>query len=50
VLFFGTGFKPGRYADKFAITDIAPTLSAVLRITPPSGNTGTPLAKILTGN
>jgi predicted AlkP superfamily pyrophosphatase or phosphodiesterase len=49
VLFFGTGFKPGRYADKFAITDIAPTLSAVLRISPPSGNTGTPLTKVLSG-
>jgi predicted AlkP superfamily pyrophosphatase or phosphodiesterase len=50
VLFFGAAFKPGRYADKFAITDIAPTLSAALRITAPSGNTGSPLAKILTGN
>lgn len=50
VLFFGAGFKPGRYADKFAITDIASTLSAVLRITPPSGNTGAPLTSILTGN
>jgi predicted AlkP superfamily pyrophosphatase or phosphodiesterase len=49
VLFFGVGFKAGRYADKFAVTDIAPTLSAALRLSPPSGNTGTPLTKILSG-
>jgi hypothetical protein len=49
VLFYGAGFKPGRYADKFSITDVAPTLSAALRISPPSGNIGKPLTKILTG-
>ncbi len=49
VLFFGAGFKPGRYADSFSITDIAPTLSAALRLTPPSGNMGAPLTKILSG-
>jgi predicted AlkP superfamily pyrophosphatase or phosphodiesterase len=47
VLFFGTGFKPGRYADSFSITDIAATLSAALRLTVPSGNVGAPLTKIL---
>ena len=49
VLFFGAGFKPGRYADSFSITDIAPTLSAALRLTAPSGNMGAPLTKILSG-
>jgi predicted AlkP superfamily pyrophosphatase or phosphodiesterase len=49
VLFYGAGFKPGRYAEKFSITDVAPTLSAALRLSPPSGNTGKPLTKILTG-
>jgi predicted AlkP superfamily pyrophosphatase or phosphodiesterase len=47
VLFFGKGFKRGRYADPFSITDIAPTLSAALRLTEPSGNMGVPLTKIL---
>jgi predicted AlkP superfamily pyrophosphatase or phosphodiesterase len=50
VLFFGRAFKPGRYADKFSITDIAPTLSAALRMTPPSGNVGAPLTAILSGH
>jgi predicted AlkP superfamily pyrophosphatase or phosphodiesterase len=47
VLFFGAGFKQGRYADSFSITDIAPTLSAALGLTEPSGNVGAPLTKIL---
>jgi predicted AlkP superfamily pyrophosphatase or phosphodiesterase len=49
VLFFGAGFKPGRYADRFSITDIAATLSAALQLTEPSGNVGSPMTKILTG-
>ena len=49
VLFFGAGFKPGRYADSFSITDIAATLSAALGLTEPSGNIGAPLTKILSG-
>jgi predicted AlkP superfamily pyrophosphatase or phosphodiesterase len=50
VLFFGKSFKSGRYADSFSITDIAPTLSTALRLTEPSGNTGVPFTKILTGH
>ena len=49
VVFFGSAFKPGRYADSFAITDIAATLSAALGLTEPSGNIGAPLTKILSG-
>jgi hypothetical protein len=47
VLFYGKAFKPGRYADEFFITDIAPTLSAALRVAPPSGNMGKPFVKML---
>jgi hypothetical protein len=47
VLFYGKAFKPGRYADEFYVTDIAPTLSAALRIAPPSGNMGKPFVKAL---
>ncbi|MBI5773122.1 MAG: alkaline phosphatase family protein [Verrucomicrobia bacterium] len=47
VLFFGAAFKPGRYADEFYITDIAPTLCAALRIAPPSGCVGKPFVKAL---
>ena len=47
VLFFGTPFKPGRHPDRFWITDIAPTLSAALQTTQPSGCIGKPFVKIL---
>ena len=47
VMFFGQAFKPGRYADEFGITDIAPTLSAALGIQEPPACTGKPLVKVL---
>jgi predicted AlkP superfamily pyrophosphatase or phosphodiesterase len=47
VAFHGRAFKPGRYADFFSITDIAPTLSAALRMNEPSGNIGKPFTKAL---
>ncbi len=47
VIFFGHRFKAGRYADPFNITDIAPTLSAALRIEAPAGAIGQPLTKVL---
>ncbi|MCD6048982.1 MAG: type phosphodiesterase/nucleotide pyrophosphatase, partial [Verrucomicrobia bacterium] len=47
VLFYGSAFKPGRYADEFYITDIAATLSAALRIDHPVGSTGKPFVKAL---
>jgi arylsulfatase A-like enzyme len=49
VLFYGAGFKAGRYADEFYITDIAATLCAALRMNEPSNSIGKPLVKILTG-
>lgn len=47
VLLFGAGFKPGRYADEFNITDIVPTLCAALRMNEPAGSIGKPLVKVL---
>lgn len=47
VVFYGSMFKPGRYADDFYITDIASTLCAALRLNEPSGNIGKPLVKAL---
>lgn len=47
VVFYGSMFKPGRYADEFNITDIAATLSAALHVNEPSGNIGKPFVKAL---
>lgn len=47
-LLYGTGFKAGRYADEFFITDIVPTLCAALRMNEPAGSIGKPLVKLLT--
>lgn len=47
VIFFGSAFNPGRYADEFGITDIAPTLSAALGIQEPPCATGKPMTRIL---
>lgn len=47
VLFFGSAFKPGRYADEFYITDIAATLCAALRIEEPPMSIGKPCVRIL---
>jgi arylsulfatase A-like enzyme len=34
VLFYGSPFKPGKYNEFAAVVDMAPTLAAVLRVTP----------------
>ena len=47
ILFHGQGFKPGRYADEFYVTDIAATLAAALRILEPPGSIGKPCVRIL---
>jgi predicted AlkP superfamily pyrophosphatase or phosphodiesterase len=47
ILFFGSAFKPGRYADDFHITDIVPTLCAALHMTEPAGCMGKPLPRLL---
>lgn len=47
VIFYGSAFKAGRYADAFNVTDIASTLCAALGILEPPMNMGTPMVKIL---
>jgi predicted AlkP superfamily pyrophosphatase or phosphodiesterase len=34
ILFYGTAFKPGRYADFATVADIGPTLAAAVHVTP----------------
>ena len=45
-LFYGFGIKKGSSVRYHPITDIAPTISALLRIKFPSGCTGQPVAEI----
>ena len=45
-LFYGFGIKKGSSVRYHPITDIAPTISALLRIKYPSGCTGQPVAEI----
>jgi hypothetical protein len=47
VLFHGTAFAPGRYADEFWITDIVPTLCSALHMDEPAGCMGKPFVKVL---
>jgi predicted AlkP superfamily pyrophosphatase or phosphodiesterase len=47
VLFYGSAFKKGRYADEFYITDIVPTLCASLHMEVPPGCMGRPFVKAL---
>jgi predicted AlkP superfamily pyrophosphatase or phosphodiesterase len=47
ILFYGSGIKKGNSANYHPITDIAPTLSLLLRIKFPSGCTGQPIKEIV---
>ncbi len=47
ILFYGKGIKQGASSSYHAITDIAPTLSVLLKIKFPSGCTGKPISEIL---
>ena len=47
VLLFGQAFKPGRCADSFPMSDLAPTLSTTLGMTEPAGCTGKPFTQVL---
>ena len=47
IIFFGWGVKKGSSSQLHAITDIAPTLSVLLKIKFPSGCTGQPITEIL---
>ena len=47
LLFYGTGIKKGSSSQYHPITDIAPTLSILLKIKFPSGCTGQPISELV---
>lgn len=47
MIFYGFGVKKGTSASYHAITDIAPTISTILKIKFPSGSTGQPITELL---
>lgn len=47
LLWFGWNIKPGETNREVYMTDIAPTISAMLNIQTPSGNIGTPLPELI---
>lgn len=49
IVFMGPGIKPGRYHQKVAVNDIAPTLATMLDVEPPAGAAGRVLTEILDG-
>jgi predicted AlkP superfamily pyrophosphatase or phosphodiesterase len=49
MILFGPGIRPNRYYGECSPVDIAPTISALLAIEPPSNRTGRVLAEALKG-
>lgn len=47
IIFYGNGIKQGSSKKEYSITDIAPTLSNLLKIEFPNGNTGTIISEVL---
>jgi len=47
IIFYGYGVKQGTTANYHPITDIAPTVSTILKIKFPSGATGQPITELL---
>ena len=47
ILFYGKGVKQGSSSQYHSITDIAPTVSRILKISYPSGSTGQPISEML---
>lgn len=47
LVFMGWGIKPGRTVAPTYMSDIAPTLSVLLKISQPSGNIGNPIKDLL---
>ena len=46
VIFMGAGIRPGAYFEAAAVTDIAPTLAAILEVETPSGSVGRVLSEM----
>ncbi len=47
LIFMGWGVKPGKSNKSYDMTDIAPTLAALLHIQFPSGNIGNPITEVI---
>ncbi len=47
LIFMGWGIKPGESNADYNMTDIAPTISALIKIQFPSGNIGKPITEVL---
>jgi predicted AlkP superfamily pyrophosphatase or phosphodiesterase len=47
LLFYGRGIQKGATTERTEISDVAPTISALLGIAFPNGNTGMPITKVL---
>lgn len=47
IIFYGMGIKAGSSSQYHGITDIAPTISVIMKIKFPSGCTGQPVAELL---
>ena len=47
LLLFGKGVKKGETFKRTNITDIAPTISALLEISNPTGTIGNPIGEVL---
>jgi len=47
LIFMGWGIKQGRSNQQYFMTDIAPTLAALLRIQEPNGNIGKPIIELI---
>jgi len=47
LILMGPGIVPGRYRDRAALNDLAPTLAAVIEVEPPSGAQGRVLSEAL---
>ncbi|MGF1924647.1 MAG: alkaline phosphatase family protein, partial [Bacteroidia bacterium] len=46
-LFMGWGIKPGKTNKQYSMTDIAPTISALLHIQEPSGSIGKVITELI---
>ena len=47
LLWYGWNIAPGKLSKEISITDIAPTLSTMLKIQQPSGCTGKAIAELI---
>lgn len=47
LIFYGSGIKKGHTYQQTVVTDIAPTLAAILRIAVPNGSMGQPIEEVL---